>query len=63
MQENDKSFKLKLFKESWSEETGAITEKNEKEVVVYAPTLCEAIVKAVKQNCKKTDIDWNSEDE
>ena len=50
MQENDKSFKLKLFKESWSEETGAITEKNEKEVVVYAPTLCEAIVKAVKQN-------------
>jgi hypothetical protein len=50
MKENDKSFKLTLIKESWSEETGVITEKLEKEVVVYAPTLCEAIVKAVKQN-------------
>lgn len=50
MQENNKSFKLKLFKELWSEETGAIIKKNEKEVVLYAPTLCEAIVKAIKQN-------------
>jgi hypothetical protein len=50
MQENNKSFKLKLFKEIWSEETGAIIKKNEKEVVLYAPTLCEAIVKAIKQN-------------
>ena len=50
MQKNNKSFKLKLFKEIWSEETGAIIKKNEKEVVLYAPTLCEAIVKAIKQN-------------
>jgi hypothetical protein len=50
MQENDKTFKLKLFKEIWSEETGVITEKIEKDVVICAPSLCEAIVKAIKQN-------------
>jgi hypothetical protein len=50
MQEKDKTFKLKLFKEIWSEETGIITKKIEKEVVICAPSLCEAIVKAIKQN-------------
>ena len=49
MQESDKQFKLKLFKEIWAEETGVIT-KTEKTVSIYAPTLCEAIVKAIKQN-------------
>lgn len=48
MQECDKQFKLILVKETWSEETGAIT-KIEKTVNIYAPTVCEAIVRATKQ--------------
>lgn len=46
---SNKKFKISLFSETRSEYDGSITRKN-KDVIVFAPSCCEAIVKAVKQN-------------
>lgn len=45
----NKKFKISLFSETRSEYDGSIMRKD-KDVIVYAPSCCEAIVKAMKQN-------------
>lgn len=46
---SNQKFKISLFSECWSNIDGSIIRKD-KEIVIYAPSCCEAIVKAVKQN-------------
>lgn len=49
----NQKFKISLFLESWSiSETKMIcdTSVDYKDVIIYAESCCEAIVKAIKQN-------------
>lgn len=52
----NKKFKISLFSETWTEinDCSACTNisitRKDKDVIVFAPSCCEAIVKAVKQN-------------
>ena len=50
MKEGDKRFDIPLFKEVYNEEYGYLVDRIRKTVTVTAPSLCEAIVKAVKNN-------------
>jgi hypothetical protein len=50
MQEGDKAFEIPLIKEVYSEETGDLIDKLQKKVKIIAPSFCEAIVKAMKNN-------------
>lgn len=50
---NNSSFKIYMFSETHSEETGEIS-KSYKDVIVSAPSCCEAVVKALKANREYT---------
>lgn len=50
MEDNEKTFKVPLFKDVFSEETGNIIDRIEKIDNVTAPSFCEAIVKAIARN-------------
>ena len=48
--EHINKYRINLVKEVYSDTTGGLLERVPKTVAVEAPSLCEAIVKAVKSN-------------
>ncbi len=50
IRDDERQFEIPLIKEVYSEETGDLIDVVKKTVKVIAPSFCEAIVKATKNN-------------